>query len=297
MFRKQIPTDSQAVFVKHDTSRGSFIMHKSRWFDDSPRGKGRVALVTGGGMHDGAEPGTPLGFGAAICLRLGLVDEYYVYVTDVDRPAAERTAEEISSCGGRAKALSLDVTDEAQIKEAIDKVASEKGRLDALCNNAGIFPIRPMDELTAEKFQRTVDVNLFGPTFVSKYGIQLMKSAGNGGVVTFIASDSGLKAAQICAVDYTETKAAVIKLAWQICREYQKEHGIRALAICPGPGNTPGLFRGWKEEDIERMKAAMFSGELIKGDEIAELVSLASDPKMRNWTLTTVNNSGGLAQY
>ncbi len=272
-------------------------MLESRWFKDSPRGKGRVALVTGGGMHDGAEPGTPLGFGAAICLRLGLVDEYFVYVTDAVRADAERAAEEIRTYGGNAKALALDVTDEVQIEEAIDTVATEKGRLDALCNNAGIIPVRPMDKLTAEDFQRTVDVNLFGPTFVSKYGIQLMKNAGKGGVVTFIASDSGLKAAQVCAVDYTETKAAVIKLAWQICREYQEEHGIRALAICPGPGNTPGLFKSWQEEDIEKMKAAMFSGVLVEGDEIAELVSLASDPKMHNWTLTTVNNSGGLAQY
>ena len=272
-------------------------MHQSRWFDDRPRGRGRVALVTGGGMHPGARPGEPLGFGAGICLRLGLVDEFRVYVTDIDRAAAERTAEEIRKGGASAKALTLDVTDEAQIKEAIELVAAESERLDALCNNAGIFPIRPMEELTAEDFQRTVDINLFGPTFVSKHGIELMKKAGNGGVVTFVASDSGLKAAQVCAVDYTETKAAVIKLAWQICREFQKEHGIRAIPICPGPGNTPGLFRGWRPEAIELMKATMFSGELVEADEIAELVSLASDPKMRNWTLTTVNNSGGLAQY
>jgi NAD(P)-dependent dehydrogenase (short-subunit alcohol dehydrogenase family) len=86
-------------------------------------------------------------------------------------------------------------------------------------------------------------------------------------------------------------------LAWQICREFQKEYGIRAIAICPGPGNTPGLFKGWRPVDIEAIKATMFSGELVNADEIAELISLASDPKMRNWTLTTVNNSGGLAQY
>ena len=148
-------------------------------------------------MHPGARPGEPLGFGAGICLRLGLVDEFRVYVTDIDRAAAERTAEEIRKDGASAKALTLDVTDEAQIKEAIELVAAESGRLDALCNNAGIFPIRPMEELTAEEFQRTVDINLFGPTFVSKHGIELMKKAGNGGVVTFVASDSGLKAAQV----------------------------------------------------------------------------------------------------
>ena len=93
------------------------------------------------------------------------------------------------------------------------------------------------------------------------------------------------------------TKAAVIKLAWQICREYQREFDIRAIPICPGPADTPGLREVWQPEQIEGMLGQLFSGELIDPDEVAKLVSLASDPSMKSWTLTSVNVSGGLAQY
>ena len=223
----------------------------SKWFDDEKIGKGRVALVTGGGMPKGTKPGDPIGFGAQICLRLALIDGYHVVVTDIDEKKAINTYEEIIKCGGKASTYILDVTDETNIKAVMRHVEEEHGRLDALCNNAGFFPIRPMNELTSEQFDKAVEVNMKGPTFVSKYGIELMKKSGDGGVVTIISSDAGLKAAQVCAVEYSMTKAAVNKLAWQICREYQKEYGIRGVPICPGPANTPGLHKGWEPEQIE----------------------------------------------
>ena len=267
------------------------------WFNTKPRGEGRVALVTGGGMPDGINPGDPIGFGAQICLRLGILDEYHVVVTDMNTETAKNTVNVIKSEGGSASYATLDVTDEENIKSVMADVEKRFARLDTICNNAGFFPIRSMDDLTADDFEKAVAVNMFGPTFVSKHGIELMKKSGDGGVITIISSDAGLKAAQVCAVEYSMTKAAVNKLAWQICREYQSSHGIRGIPICPGPANTPGLHKVWSSDQIEGMLRQLFSGKLIDPDEVAELVSLASDPKMKSWTLTSLNISGGLAQY
>src|SRR5436305_7607089 len=118
---------------------------------------GKVALVTGGAS----------GLGKAICEVLteaGVV----VTVADVRLEAAESVVHGIQQKDGKAFALQLDVTDEAQAKAAIEETVKKCGKLDFLINNAGIDKTVPVEELSVEDWDRVLAVNLRGPFVMSK---------------------------------------------------------------------------------------------------------------------------------
>ncbi len=125
---------------------------------------GQIALVTG----------ATRGIGAAIAAELAdLGATVYAGARDVsDITAAEQ------------KAIQLDVTEEAEIRAALDRIREETGRLDIAVNNAGIFPESgPIHEMNTEELDRTLAVNLRGPALVAKHAIPLLKQTDGGRVV------------------------------------------------------------------------------------------------------------------
>src|SRR4051794_35745998 len=97
---------------------------------------GKTALVTGGAV----------GVGKAIALRLAEVGAHVV-VADMNEEQSQKTAALIAKNGGSAEVARMDVTDGAAVKSVIDKVAADRGKLDVLVNNAGIYPMRPFLEV------------------------------------------------------------------------------------------------------------------------------------------------------
>src|SRR5439155_14767162 len=135
-----------------------------------------------------------------------------VVVADVNTEAAESVVGEITGQAGIANVQSLDVSNEAQAKGAVEETVQRYGRLDILVNNAGISQVGNLLETSAEEFDRIMSVNLKGVFLCSKYGVeQMLAQEPQGGVLVNIASVAGMIAVDR-RVAYGTSKAAGIAL-------------------------------------------------------------------------------------
>lgn len=170
--------------------------------------------------------------------------------------AADEVVEAIREAGGRARAFSAELTDDRACHALLDAVAEWGGRLDALVNNAGIQPVSPLAEVTAEEWRSMLDATLTSAFSCTQAAARLM---GEGGSVTHIAS---IEARQPAAghVHYSAAKAALVMHARGAALEYGPR-GIRVNTVSPGLIDRPGLAAEWPE-GVERWHRAAPLGRL-----------------------------------
>lgn len=152
-----------------------------------------------------------------------------VAIADIDVDRASRTAEEI---GPHAYAIKLDVTDQASIDAAIRTVEERQGGLDILINNAALFDLAPIVEITRTSYERLYSINVAGTLFMLQAAARSMIARGKGGKIINMASQAGRRGEALVAV-YCSTKAAVISLTQSAGLDLIK-HGINVNAIAPG---------------------------------------------------------------
>jgi NAD(P)-dependent dehydrogenase (short-subunit alcohol dehydrogenase family) len=136
---------------------------------------------------------------------------------------------------GRALAIQGDVTNEDQVKSAVEQIVAEFGSLDVLVNNAGIDVEGPLVDMSSRVWDRTLDVNLKGAFLCSKYAIPRMR--GQGGAIVNISSVRAFVSYEGNAA-YDASKAGMIGLTRALALEHGRD-GIRVNAICPGYISTP----------------------------------------------------------
>lgn len=188
----------------------------------------RVALVTGGSS----------GIGAAISDRLAQ-DGFVVAILDLDDEAAESTAKGIEAKGGTALALGrVDVSDRSQVDAAVALARAELGPVTVLINNAGITGFRRFSEITDEKWDRIMAVNLNGPFYCTQAVLPDMIDAGWGRIVNI--SSSSAQGGQQYMVHYVASKAALIGMTKSLALELGPE-GITVNTIPPSFVDTPML--------------------------------------------------------
>jgi NAD(P)-dependent dehydrogenase (short-subunit alcohol dehydrogenase family) len=138
------------------------------------------------------------------------------------------------------RALKVDVTDEAAIREAVATVIDEGGRLDILCNNAGAASTTDPIACTAEEWDHVFAVNARGVFLGTKYALPHMLERGSG-VIVNTASAAGMIGLKDRAA-YCASKGAVIAFTKQVAIQYAGT-GIRCNCVCPGTVDSPWVGR------------------------------------------------------
>ena len=230
----------------------------------------KVAVVTGAARGIGKEIArTLLGSGAKIA------------IADLNIQDAENCAQELDPSGERAIGISMNVTDETQVDEGMNKVAAELGSIDILVSNAGIQSVSPLDEFDFNAWKTLLAVHLDGAFLTSRAALSHMYEQGNGGSVILMGSVHS-KEASVLKAPYVTAKHGLIGLAKVIAKE-GAEHGVRANVVCPGFVRTPLVDKqipeqaealGISEEDVVKnvMLKHTVNGEFTTVQDVAQAV-------------------------
>jgi NAD(P)-dependent dehydrogenase (short-subunit alcohol dehydrogenase family) len=193
--------------------------------------------------------------------------------------------------------LEVDVTDEAQVRDAYARVRSELGRIDVLFNNAGINPDddTTVTQTTLEAWQRVQDVNLKSVFLCCKHGIPYLVDDGGGSVIN-TASFVSVMGAALSQISYTASKGGVLALSRELGVEFAGR-GVRVNALCPGPVNTPLLQELFAKDPDKAAKRLVHipMGRFGEPEEIARAALFLASDESSFVTATTFLVDGGLS--
>ena len=236
---------------------------------------GLVAAVTGGAS----------GIGAAIVRRLR-EEGARVAALDLD----------VSTVPEGVLAVHADVTDDASVRGAIDRVLAEWDRLDVLVNNAGIGAQGTVADNDDGEWHRVLDVNVLGIVRATRAALPALRSSPAAAVVNTcsIAATAGLPQRAL----YSASKGAVLALTRAMAADHLAE-GIRVNCVNPGTADTPWIGRLLARADdpaAERaaLEARQPHGRLVSAAEVADAVAYLASPRAGSTTGTAIAVDGGM---
>ncbi|MEN9646787.1 MAG: hypothetical protein RL238_3456 [Actinomycetota bacterium] len=197
------------------------------------------------------------GIGREAALRFAAEGSAVVAV-DLPGDALHETAQLVTSAGGRAIAVTADVTDEAQVAAYVAAAVAEFGGVDALLNNAGIEgAVAALTDTAVDAFDRVIAVNVRGVFLGMKHAAPAIIARGGGAIVN-VSSVAGLGGTP-GIVAYGASKHAVIGMTKTAAMEFAPAN-VRVNAICPSPVETRmmrALEAGMNPDDPEAVHAMM----------------------------------------
>jgi NAD(P)-dependent dehydrogenase (short-subunit alcohol dehydrogenase family) len=208
---------------------------------------GRVIVVTGGAN----------GIGRALAKRFAGARAQAVVVADIDLDGASAVAKEI---GGDA--VKCDVSRESDVKNLVDRVEAEHGRIDIFCSNAGIA-VDGGPETPNDQWQRIWDVNLMSHVFVARHVLPRMLSRGEGYLLGTVSAAGLLN--HVFAAPYGVTKAAALSLFEWLSIAHGAQ-GIRVSCLCPQGVKTDMLAAE------RRLGLEFLTANALEPEAVAEIV-------------------------
>ncbi len=246
---------------------------------------GKTALITG------AARGIGLAFAEAY-LREG------ARVVLADIAGAEEAAKAL---GERALGMTMNVTSAASIEAGVEATATWGNGIDILLNNAAIFDLAPIVEITRESYQRVFDVNVAGTLFPLQAVAKRMIAQGRGGKIINMASQAGRRGEALVGV-YCASKAAVISLTQSAGLDLIK-HGINVNGIAPGVIDTPmwgevdALFARYENKPLGQKKRevglAVPLGRMGRPDDLTGAAVFLASADADYIVAQTLNVDGG----
>jgi len=211
---------------------------------------GKVVAITGGARGIGRAT-------AAALVRKGC----RVAIGDLDLSLAEQTATEL---GGGTIAVSLDVTDRDSFAAFLDEAERQLGPVDVVVNNAGIMPVTPFAEESADSIRRQLDINVYGVITGMQLAIERMRPRNSGHIVN-LASQAG-KGGFPGIATYSGTKHAVVGIS-EAVRAELRETGIEVACVMPTVVNTE-LTAGVGQKMIRAVEASDVADAIVDALEV-----------------------------
>lgn len=234
-----------------------------------------VLLVTGGDS----------GIGLGIARKFVEAD-YRVAIGGLDRRKGHRVVATLRALGGDAVYFLADVRSESQIRAMIRRTVQRFGRIDVLCNNAGIQKLAPIDKASAAQWDDVMAVNARAAFLSSKYGLPHLKWSK--GTIINIASTAGL-VGYAGGLAYCASKAALVMMSKTTALEFAA-YGIRVNCICPGATRTPLI----PSHEIKNLPKQIPLGRIGEPSDVAELALFLASEKARQITGGVYVIDGGI---
>jgi 3-oxoacyl-[acyl-carrier protein] reductase len=232
--------------------------------------EGRVALVTGGTR----------GIGAAITRSLASQGAVVAAGYTSNKEAAEKFIEEFRADDNEGSVHRGNVANCDDCQRVVGEVIDEHGRLDILVNNAGITADKPMLKMSAEDWDRVIQVNLSGAFYMAKPALEHMIDRGSGRIVN-ISSIIG-QIGNIGQANYAASKAGLFGLTMTLAREAAKalakeeklhENGVGVTVNCVTPGFIEtDMLKSVPDKVIESLKKQIPLARLGRPEEVARVV-------------------------
>ncbi|MFT5443399.1 MAG: meso-butanediol dehydrogenase/(S,S)-butanediol dehydrogenase/diacetyl reductase [Myxococcota bacterium] len=234
--------------------------------------------------------GAASGIGKASILRMA-EEGATVVCADIQAEAAEATAKEARELGAKAISLTLDVSDPASVEAAINQTIEEYGRIDSLCNIAGILRFDNTHELALEHWNQILAVNLTGTFLMTKAALPHLLATK--GALVNMASTAGL-AGQPWSAAYSASKGGVLSFTRTIAVEYGKQ-GMRANSVSPGGILTPiqKKFKLPEGADASLLQRIMPLDVMRPAEAAAAVVAFLASPDSIHINGETIRVDGG----
>ncbi|HEX7854171.1 MAG TPA: SDR family oxidoreductase [Sphingobium sp.] len=241
----------------------------------------KAALVTGAAS----------GLGRATAIALAKAGAN-VLILDVNAAGLEETAGEIAALGCKAVVHATNLANPANCAPAVQAAVDAFGRLDALCNVAGVIKFAHTPEMSAEDYALTIAINLNAPFFLSQAAIPHLLEA-NGAIVNVTSSAAFVGEAYVAA--YCASKAGLTHMTKALAMEYSHKP-IRINAVAPG-GMMTGIVNGMTmPDDVDYELIARFSGlrGLVEVDDVANVIAYLVSPAAEGFHGACINMDRGI---
>lgn len=242
---------------------------------------GKTVLVTGGGK----------GLGTGIALRFAEAGARLIVHYHASQSAAQVVVDGLGAAGHQAVAVEADLTREDQVQQLMAQSVKVYGQIDVLVNNAGIYPVSGLLNITPAEWEATINANLRSVYLCTQAAARHMIAQGNSGAVVNISSVEATQPG-VHHSHYAASKAAVETFTRAAAYELGV-HSIRVNAVAPGLIWREGIEQAWPDGVNRWLQAAPLK-RLGMPDEVADAVLFLASPAGRWITGATLVVDGGV---